>query len=451
MLDLPLSVEFRSEVIKPVLTALTSGESCSLVGVGSSGKSNVARHLERYDVRAHHLGDRAQDTLSILVPCTKLSKYSALAMHSLILQALPQATQQAGPKTMALRPKIEEMWRQAAESTSSEMMGQALEDVITTILKADVSQIFVIFDDFDHVVQNLPAQVLNGLRVLRDNHKFHLMYVTVTRHELAFLGDEDERKDFYEIVTPTTIAIGPYREVDANFMIDRLVARWNFSLSEVERQRLLKISGRHAGLIKAILQVTGRKETTDLLSSEILEKLREHPRIQSECDEIWKSLEEEEIACLQILADQGRLQGVATRRLERKGLIRPRSKEGYEIFSPVFARYILDRSQDNQPAIELIPSRQGVRLADQTVKSLDAVEYRLLAYLYKRCGQSITRQELIGEMLAGEVKQRRFPGPPDHRLDSYMMEIKRKIDSPQQQYIIFEPNGAYRIICLQKE
>ena len=73
MVEVPIPVDFRSEVIGPALKALAAGESCSLVGVGSCGKSNVARLVARYDVRAYHLGDLAQSTLGVLVDCTKFS------------------------------------------------------------------------------------------------------------------------------------------------------------------------------------------------------------------------------------------------------------------------------------------------------------------------------------------------------------------------------------------
>jgi ABC-type protease/lipase transport system fused ATPase/permease subunit len=47
---LPIPVSFRAETVQQVVRLLRSGESCALVGVGSSGKSNIARHLARPDI-----------------------------------------------------------------------------------------------------------------------------------------------------------------------------------------------------------------------------------------------------------------------------------------------------------------------------------------------------------------------------------------------------------------
>ena len=191
-----------------------------------------------------------------------------------MLEAIFHAALQASPEMMALRPKLESMWELATEATSAERTRHILEEAAAGVLGANVSQIFFILDDFDHAITDLPSRVLNYLRALRDDHKTQLMYATVTRRELAFLRAEDEYKDFYEIVSPTTIAIGPYRMADANLMIDRLAARWNLShpLSEAERQKLLQVSGCHAGLLKAILRVTQVEEVVSLMSPRLVEK-----------------------------------------------------------------------------------------------------------------------------------------------------------------------------------
>ncbi|MEK7786897.1 MAG: hypothetical protein AAB658_15925, partial [Chloroflexota bacterium] len=69
MSDLPIPVEFRSEIIHRVLSVLRGGESCALVGIGSSGKSNIARHLVRADVRLLHLGADAAQTIILYLNC----------------------------------------------------------------------------------------------------------------------------------------------------------------------------------------------------------------------------------------------------------------------------------------------------------------------------------------------------------------------------------------------
>lgn len=48
----PLS--YRSELLEKVIVHLLAGECCSLIGIASVGKSNLARFLQRRDVQLHY-------------------------------------------------------------------------------------------------------------------------------------------------------------------------------------------------------------------------------------------------------------------------------------------------------------------------------------------------------------------------------------------------------------
>lgn len=451
MQDIPMPVDFRNEIIKPLLKALGAGESCSLVGVGSSGKSNVIRHLLRQDVREHFLGEPAQGILLLYVDCTKLLDYTMRALHGLILEAMLRATEKVGTELAALHPKLERLWEQATDSESPDRTRRALEEAVARVLQAGATQIYVILDDFDHVVQKASAPVLNSLRSLRDNHKYRVVYVTVTRREMAFLRDENEYQDFHELVSSTTIPIGPYSEVDANLMIDRLSLRWNLrqKLNEIERQRLLEVSGRHAGLLSAILRATQRDEPILLTSPDLLEELRGHRDIEPECIKIWESLEQNEIDDLLALVRRGWPIGNGVHQLERKGLIWRRLDGAYDIFSPVFADFVRSALPEGHISIELVPERHEVWIEGRKINSLERIEYQLFACLYHHRGQTVSRQELIKEMIRAETGGRvsdRPTGPPERRLESYMSEVKLKIGTGKRDFIFREPGGDYRLV-----
>ncbi len=274
------------------------------------------------------------------------------------------------------------------------------------------------------------------------------MYITVTRRELAFLRDENEYQDFHELVCCETMPIGPYRESDARMMMDRLISRWGLPpLSEAERQRLWEASGGHAGLLRAILWATRHDRQVDLLSPGLIQDLRGNKDVEPECGKIWESLEEEEKRELQALASQSGPLGVAVRRLERKSLIGRRLLDGtFDIFSPVLADFVRGTLPGGRVTIELMPEQRQVWVEGRVVNDLDKVEYHLFACLYRRRGQPVPRQEMIKTMVDTEVDRRRFPGRPEQRMDAYMTEVKRKIDTDKQAYIIHEPDGCYRLI-----
>src|SRR4029079_5425803 len=95
MTDLPIPVGFRAETLQQVVRLLRSGESCSLIGVGSSGKSNIARHLARPDVRREYFQAEAPVTLIVYLNCKPFAQRppSALYLHALdqLARALAEA------------------------------------------------------------------------------------------------------------------------------------------------------------------------------------------------------------------------------------------------------------------------------------------------------------------------------------------------------------------------
>ena len=54
-------MDFRADETRNVMQRWRASESCSLVGVGSIGKSNLLRHLANAETIRHFLGDSAND------------------------------------------------------------------------------------------------------------------------------------------------------------------------------------------------------------------------------------------------------------------------------------------------------------------------------------------------------------------------------------------------------
>ena len=52
-----LPITFRASEVEQIMAVLRAGESCTVVGIGSVGKSNLLRFLQREDVRQAYLGD----------------------------------------------------------------------------------------------------------------------------------------------------------------------------------------------------------------------------------------------------------------------------------------------------------------------------------------------------------------------------------------------------------
>lgn len=69
-----LRLTFRTAAVKHILQAVNAGDSCSIVGIGSVGKSNLLRFLLDEAVHRHHLAKALADCLFIYVDLNKILK-----------------------------------------------------------------------------------------------------------------------------------------------------------------------------------------------------------------------------------------------------------------------------------------------------------------------------------------------------------------------------------------
>lgn len=442
-------VSFRRDLIRQVLDVLTSGESCSLVGVGSSGKSNVARHLARRDVLAYHLGARAAACLSVLVNCTDLTEYTPVALHRLMLDALVRALQDAVPSPNGATAKVAALRDQAIESASAERARINLKDAFATVFRSGFDQLFVLLDDFDPVVQRAPTATLNGLRPFRDDHKRKLMYATFTRRELAYLRAEAQFQEFYELVAAHTIAIGPYGDDDARALVRELSEQWGIGgLSPAAVETLLAWSGNHPGLLRAILTAMHRDPSIRVGATEALSRLQSHFDVLPECEHIWESLEaEEQAALIAIARGTAPTERDGLRPLEAKGVIHTRAG-GYAIRSPIFAAFVASQlpSQAGRGPFEFDPARNEVRINGYPIRDLSPVELSLLRRICERYPQPASRADLLADMLNHESLARQYGGSPEARLSQYLAGLKRRLDLIKLDCLRIYPDGACQLV-----
>jgi hypothetical protein len=445
--DLSLPVTFRGEIIQKLLDLLKQGESCSLIGVGSSGKSNVVRHINRADVREYYLGDYAKDVLNLYVNCTELTEtpYSARGLYRLILDVMIKTVRNAGSDLAAQHSKLRDLWRETLDSESDVLARSNLEEAFYSVFETGVKQTFISFDDFDSFYAQAPAASVNSLRALRDDYKVKLAYVSVTRRELSYLRDPRDVEDFLELVVPTTtFAAVPYSEPDARFMVKRLASREDPPRipTELEEARLLELSGRHAGLLRMIYKAT--RDQSSLMSHDLLEVLQEHPAIVEECEKIWASLLEDEQRDLDAVVSECQPTGIGLGALLAKGVVRASSNGTYVVFSPVFARFIVKHLRQWLP-ISLVPG-QPVRVHGRVVSDLNGIEHQLLSLLVQQYPKMVTEGQLLDEMHRAERGRAQTEGPPQRRLRIYLTEIKRKIEFEDQKYIFSFPDGRVRLL-----
>ena len=73
----PLPITYRASEVKKILAAVHAGDSCSVVGIGSVGKSNLLRFIHREDVRFTYLDQEERASrLFVYIDINKILKQS---------------------------------------------------------------------------------------------------------------------------------------------------------------------------------------------------------------------------------------------------------------------------------------------------------------------------------------------------------------------------------------
>jgi hypothetical protein len=347
------TLDYRFQLTRDLLINLHRGECCSVVGVGSSGKSRLLQHITRTETLEYHLGDGAYDHFIALVECNAWLDNTAWAAYESIARAVNTLLDNVDhPVLRSLGKDLRPMY----DAVTSEK-DLAFKHIITGIgymLRNRNIRLTLCFDEFDSVMQDFDAQLFRNLRALRNQNKYQLTYLVATRKQMPFQRKPEYRaeiEEFYELFSDHTFAIGPYDAKDAGQHVADLEKRYEYKLKKVTRDMLIDISGGHPGLIGASFKLleSGKQEPT---TPEAMGRLLLHdPLLWKECRKIWESLRDDERLALRRLAVSGRPareDANVLGELTSKGLVRTIGDRGATaVFSPIFHEFA--RSDETKP------------------------------------------------------------------------------------------------------
>src|SRR6266581_981450 len=223
----PLPLSFRSDLLKRVLADLRAGECCSLVGTSGTGKSIVARFLRRHDVQKAYWNDVPGwviviDSHGLIFDEQQKAEYTVT--EKMIIRLIEEAKSRAFSSEF-LTSANESYSHLLANPTFSSAMDILLE-MCGHLYEQYTLQLIFVFDQFDDLWQTLEARFFLNLRNLRDQFKYHVVYLVMTRKRLEYMRkDAQAVESFWELFSAHTYGLGPYNESDAATMVARLAFR----------------------------------------------------------------------------------------------------------------------------------------------------------------------------------------------------------------------------------
>lgn len=430
--DQPLT--FRATEVKAIMDCLRAGDSCSVVGIGSVGKSNLLRFLQREDVGRHYLGQESAAYLFVYLDLNKLLKPSRWGLFELMLHQLLLALTERSADETALK-RIDELHQRATESHTRYLALRYLDRAVSIVCNQLGLRLVFLGDEFDGLCRTMSPPGFAALRALRDDYKYHLMYVLATRLELRRLRTEPgEIEALEELVSSSTIWLGPYAEEDTRSTLQQLEARYKLKLDKQSTRQVLQASGGHPGLLREVYRIIRRRP------ADFSEAIAGDPAVLDECGRIWFSIPPKEQQVMINLARAAPIppdQFDILEHLVRKGLVTEAQTSGHQLFSPLLTAFVRQQNKVADTQVQMDPYRRSAWVNGYEVQGLTPLEYNLMAYLAKRRGQICTRDELVQHLYPDEMSLK-GPGVTDTRLDSLVKRLRRRIepnpDDPQ--YII---------------
>jgi hypothetical protein len=392
--DLPLT--FRESLLRRLTATLRAGECCSLVAGSGFGKTNLIRFLLRPDVQAAYWGDRP--VWVILIDSNALAvgdgggEFALLELlaHRLVREAEDRAL--AGP----LLAELDRLHSALIEQRSTLLALRHLERMVARVIAATDAQLAVIFDEFDPVWQRLDARLFLNLRYLRDEFKYRLVYLALTRESLQrsrrrARGDAAEVEAFWELFDPHRFGLGPYSPADAQAMIEGIARRRGVPVNPECAELALNASGGHPALLRAIYWTLERGYDPRAAGG-----LAGAPAVAAECAKLWESLLPEEQRAVRRLALRGATvaeDAAAVAELRLKEIL---AGEPPALFAPVFAASLRELGEGEGEGVVVDALARTVWVEGRRVEqSLTPLEFELLAYLAAHAGQVCKREAIL--------------------------------------------------------
>lgn len=438
---------YRTGELRYLRRCLAGAQSVSLVGVSNVGKSALLRDL----CQKNAVG-RESDLDCYYVDCNRMLDWTELAFYELVLRVLADHLQAEG---YPLAPVFSQSHEALLQPAGDLQIPLTFDRALTALVEDTAYSVVLVLDEFDIPFTHLAPRVFLNLRALKDRYPKHLAYVTATDRSLARLRTGEHVDEFTELFGEDAYHLLPLGPEEAQAFIQDQGQRLHRVLDASDVAFVLRQAGGHPALMAAacrrLVELGGQPERTSsegaIVHRQLQDILRTDASVRSECDKIWRDLDEEEQYELSgLFQPTGVHNPRAFVELTRKGLVTGSHQEP-QFFAELFRRFVQQMS-----AAQKLPE-QGIRIDVETgeakidgrlVETLTSSEYRLLLLLYGHLNKICDKYQIVeavwGEDYVDEVY--------DASIDKLISRLRHKIepDLTNPRYLVTVRGRGYKLV-----
>lgn len=428
--DRPLPITYRAELLKDLLPRLFVGECCSLLGVGGVGKSNLTQFMQRLDVQAAYGGN--EHTWIVLIDAYRRLRGEHSVEYAIYEQMIHGVIMEAERRICSseLISWATDLHSRIIDQRSAHLAHRYLERICDRLCKQTGVQLIFVFDQFEDLWVSLEAGFFLSLRSLRDQYKYEVVYLVLTRAPLRRLRtDLSAVESFWELFSPHTYGLGMYSPRDAVDMLARLATRAQISLDDASQEQLLTLSGCHPALLRTLFWTfsSSPEQVWDVDQAASINTVAE------ECCKLWEDLSPDEQLAARALANKVSPESTSTAlidlRLKSLAVGAP-----IKLFSPVFAAYIQQIHSANAHGIVVdLPLRTVFMDGQPLPEKLARLEFKLIVYLARHTERVCSRDEILQELYKDKVLEAN-----DQRLDTLLHRLRESLreDARRPRYLV---------------
>ncbi len=404
----------RFNEIEKIITFLKEGNSCQLIGLPGSGKSNLLRMLAyNHDVRLNHFGENQKFVHFVYTNFSEVFDKSLFDVNKYIFISIADSLRDRGME--AEHKAIHKIFKEHLSLNDELILFQGLKEVINYLAIEKKLSIILLFDRFKDYVPFLNSEFFANLRILRNIAKYRFSVIVSLNRPLEETLKPEVFSHFDEFLAEKFVYLPLADEQGLNFRINYLEKQAGKKLNKELIKKVINLTGGHSKLTKLCVETLFENEEKN---KKLKEFLLAKKMVQLALFEIWNFLTQEEKEQIKKVKEVNDLMF-----LEKIGLIK-NSKISIPLFK-LFIEKNLYKSQINEKII-FDKMTNTIILGEKIISNdLTSLEFNLLIFLIENEGKILGRDEIINAVWKNNFS---ITGVTDQALDQLFFRLRKKIE-----------------------